>query len=298
MAQGGSARLRVFISYRHEDVPDATDRLTSALKAYFGAESVFADVADIDIGTDIADSIETVVAGCDVVLAVMGRRWSVDDHGRRRLDNPDDWVRRELEAALASRHTRVVPVLMYGAQLPSPDDLPERLRPLLRLRAFEIPRQLFDAAVGELITSLDKVAGERGGRGELAASPIRELARTALEWVRFDSPELDVLASVIQPGETLINLAQGNRGWRHVRSRGIFALTDRRLLFVSGSGRSEGSRAEWSLDSLTEPARRTGTGATVKTGIGGERIILGSLSPRERAQEFANQINSLRGGRH
>src|SRR5262249_42420918 len=65
------------------------------------------------------------VAPCDVFLAVIGPNWldAKDDSGRRRFDNPDDFVTIEIAAALA-RNIRVIPVLVDGARTPKADRLP------------------------------------------------------------------------------------------------------------------------------------------------------------------------------
>src|SRR5438270_8887361 len=81
--------LRLFVSYRRDDVPDATDRLTKSLKDHFGRENVFVDVDSIEIGADFAEVIGDWIARCDVLLAVMGRGWleARSTSGGRRLDD-------------------------------------------------------------------------------------------------------------------------------------------------------------------------------------------------------------------
>ncbi len=109
------------------------------LVARFGAESVFKDVDDIEPGDDFVEKITGAVAACDVLLALIGTQWLTltDERGRRRLDNPEDFVRLEVRAAL-SRGVRVVPILVDGAKMPAADQLPEELMPLTRRQAVEI----------------------------------------------------------------------------------------------------------------------------------------------------------------
>jgi hypothetical protein len=70
------------------------------------------------------------VGRCDVLLAVIGRRWLVAEGGRRRLDDIGDFVRIEVEAAL-QRGIPVVPVLVQAAPFPRPEDLPETIQSLV-----------------------------------------------------------------------------------------------------------------------------------------------------------------------
>jgi TIR domain len=125
---------KVFINYRRDDDPGNAGRLYDRLEAEFGASQLFMDVeGNIKGGDDFVDVLRTQVAGCDVLLAIIGRRWLLvaDEAGRRRLDNPEDWVRVEIVGALETGK-RVIPVLVGGATIPSADDLPDPIKPLTR----------------------------------------------------------------------------------------------------------------------------------------------------------------------
>src|SRR3954464_12072009 len=104
---------RIFISYRREETAYPAGWLFDRLTEHFGDGSVFKDVDSIEFGDDFATAIATAVASCDVLLALIGARWATisDEHGHRRLDQPDDFVRREIEAAL-TRNVRVIPILI------------------------------------------------------------------------------------------------------------------------------------------------------------------------------------------
>jgi glycerophosphoryl diester phosphodiesterase len=130
---------RIFISYRRQETSWPARQLYEVLVSRFGAESVFKDVDDIEPGDDFVERITEAVASCDVLLALIGNQWvtMTDDQGRRRLDNPEDFVRLELNAAL-SRGVRVVPILVDGAPMPRPDQLPPDLVALTRRQAVEI----------------------------------------------------------------------------------------------------------------------------------------------------------------
>src|SRR3954451_16248064 len=96
-ADAGSAPSgRIFISYRREETAYAAGWLFDRLTEHFGKGSVFKDVDSIKFGDDFASAIANAVASCDVLLTLIGRRWVTitDQHGHRRLDLPDDFVRR------------------------------------------------------------------------------------------------------------------------------------------------------------------------------------------------------------
>jgi TIR domain len=147
-AEGDAAApFRIFINYRREDAPVTADWLYEALRkgvegeAGFAEEQIFKDIDTIEPGLDFRDVIREAVESSDVFLAVIGPKWLtvVDDAGRRRLENPADYVRLEIEAALerAKDHkdVRVMPTLVEGATMPDGADLPEALSALVHRHA-------------------------------------------------------------------------------------------------------------------------------------------------------------------
>jgi hypothetical protein len=130
----------VFISYRRDDCAGHAGRLYDRLAEHFGEERVFMDIDAIDPGVDFGERIEEAVASCDLFIALIGDDWLdiKDPSGRRRLDDPDDFVRLELAAGLARSGLRVIPVLVEGASMPASGDLPDDLKPLARRNAFEL----------------------------------------------------------------------------------------------------------------------------------------------------------------
>lgn len=123
---------RIFISYRREDSIAVTGRLYDRLTEAFGDSYIFKDVDKIPVGANFKTILENEVAACDVLLAVIGDRWSevADTGGRRRLDNPDDFVRIEIEAALQRQDILVIPVLVNNASMPGIESLPDSLHEL------------------------------------------------------------------------------------------------------------------------------------------------------------------------
>src|SRR4051794_23635104 len=146
--------MRVFLSYRRDDASGHAGRLHDDLVARLGSASVFQDVVSIGPGERYRRLITEAIDGSDVVIAVIGRQWSATDpQGRSRLDDADDVVRAELEAAL-SADRRVVPVLVDRATLPSAASLPESLRPLRELNAIELRDEAWSADLDRLYAAI------------------------------------------------------------------------------------------------------------------------------------------------
>jgi hypothetical protein len=116
----------IFISYRRQDTRHLAGRLYDRLADRFGEAQVFIDVAAIELGADFGEEIFRSISACSVLLAVIGPDWltAADERGHRRLDNPDDAVRLEIETALA-RGLLVIPILADGAAMPGLYDLPK-----------------------------------------------------------------------------------------------------------------------------------------------------------------------------
>jgi len=156
---------RVFISYRRDDSAADTGRLYDALAARFGRESVFMDIDAIPPGADFAQVIQESVSACQVLIAVIGRKWlgAADAAGRPRLTDAQDFVRLEIQAAL-QQNLRVIPVLVQGATMPPADLLPDSLGNLSGRNALEISygRWHYDAA--RLIATLEE-SGRQSGAG-------------------------------------------------------------------------------------------------------------------------------------
>jgi tetratricopeptide (TPR) repeat protein len=136
---------RIFISYRRQETAWPAGRLYDVLVEHFPAEQVFKDVDNIDPGDDFVERITAAVSSCDVLLALIGQQWLTitDETGQRRLDNPGDYVRLEIETAL-TRKIRVIPILVDDAEMPRANQLPANLAPFARRNAVEINPLSFD----------------------------------------------------------------------------------------------------------------------------------------------------------
>ena len=128
----------IFISYRREDSGPYAGRLRDALSHHFGADQVFRDIDRINPGERFPRVIEQEVGSCHALLAVIGPRWlSIkDEAGQRRLDNPEDYVRLEIAAALGrGDDVLVIPVLLGPTSMPAAADLPKPLAALAECNA-------------------------------------------------------------------------------------------------------------------------------------------------------------------
>ncbi len=147
---------RIFVSYRRSDSAGHTGRLYDSLAAEFGEANVFLDVTAIDAGSDFVERIQSSVAECDVLIAVIGDEWLAGEP--RRIDDPEDFVHLEIAAGL-EQDVIVIPVLVDGAPMPGATDLPERLKPLARRSALELSDSRWSHDVGRLLASIRKLTG-------------------------------------------------------------------------------------------------------------------------------------------
>jgi hypothetical protein len=163
---------RIFISYRREDSAYPAGWLFDRLVERFGTDSVFKDVDSIRPGDNFVSKITAAVGSCSTLLAVIGDNWLTvaDKDGQRRLDNPGDFVRLEIGAALA-RSILVIPVLVNGAPMPRPGQLPDSLKELAYRQAAELSPNRFNSDVSRLLRSLESPR-EQSPRGQPVNQPI------------------------------------------------------------------------------------------------------------------------------
>jgi TIR domain len=147
----------VFLCYRREDSGGFAGRIQDQLVRDLGADVLFMDVDNIPFGLNFVKVLRDEVAKCDVLLAVIGQNWldSRDERGGRRLDNPNDFVRIEIETAL-KRDIPVVPILLDGVRVPKADDLPEELGELSLRNGIDVRLASFHSDVSRLIQGLKK----------------------------------------------------------------------------------------------------------------------------------------------
>ena len=149
----------IFVSYRREDSEGEAGRLFDDLVLRFGENSVFLDVAAIEVGRDFRKAIDDSVSTCGVLLAIIGKGWldAKSDAGDRRLDDPSDFVRLETASAL-KRDIPVIPVLVHGAKMPRADQLPEDLKELAYRNGVELTHARWRSDLELLLKALSPYA--------------------------------------------------------------------------------------------------------------------------------------------
>ena len=209
----------LFISYRRDDTQGFAGRLAHDLSRVFGPDRVFSDI-EIPYGSDFGDVLHRAIAASDALLVVIGRRWAANaiDGSPGRLFDAGDWVRTEIEAALAQGKV-LVPVLVGGASMPPAAALPDSIRPLTRIQAASFDDRHWDADLAALIARLrvmlpalgkaaDQTPGPApaGGANDSLAQVLREIAELVLDDARMrrmpsppESRRSGIVRALLQP---------------------------------------------------------------------------------------------------
>lgn len=187
----------IFISYRRDDSGESAGRIYDWLLHKFPYGAVFKDVDSIPLGVDFREHLQSALNRCRVVLVLIGPKWSgiCDPAGNRRLDNPADFVRVEVETALSRERLRVIPVLVGGASLPSTQELPDSLQKLPFLNAADVRRDPdFANDMARLIKNIQQ-ALQPGPQEEVEARADPSAASQAEPPVTEYAPLVGVSAS-------------------------------------------------------------------------------------------------------
>ncbi len=174
---------RIFLSYRREDSAGQSGRLNDRLSLEFGRDSIFMDVDGIPLGTDFVKQLTREVASCDVLLAVIGSRWLDlrDENETRRIDDPNDFVRVEIGAAL-QRDIPVIPILLDGTRIPKADRLPSDMQGLAVRNGLDLRHASFHADLDRLVRELRRrVRGARRKRPRAGASVWSRRSRALMQ---------------------------------------------------------------------------------------------------------------------
>ena len=165
--------LRIFINYRHEDMPFAASALYRELKGRFGAENIFFDAGALRPGMEFLEEITSRLSGtAGAFLALIGPEWlpTTEAH-RRRGDN--DYVAQEIDLGMRNGWT-VIPVLLNDAPLPEGRDLPLAIKALPRHHVARVRQTSLDADVEDLIARLDEI-GSHPPTDEPVSEPESEV---------------------------------------------------------------------------------------------------------------------------
>jgi hypothetical protein len=188
-AVSSESSFKIFVSYRRDESAGQAGRLYDTLCTRFGDDQVFFDIESIPLGADFPQEIAKLVASCDALVAVVGPEWlaSAGEDGSRRIDDPADFVRLEIEAAL-QRRIPVVPVLVRRARIPKPRELPEALRALATRNGIELREEAWKADVARLVTGLATIAEAKQPEARPEA-PNEAVAESAPRPERSESSE-------------------------------------------------------------------------------------------------------------
>lgn len=153
---------RIFISYRRSDCQAQANGLHDGLIHRLPQARVFMDIDSIPAGVDFEQHIRAEIDACDVVLVLIGDNWLDARPGTktRRIDEPNDFVRLEIESALASDRVRTIPVLVEGAQMPDAQNLPESIRRLSRINAFELDDRRWSSDLHRITRLLEELRND------------------------------------------------------------------------------------------------------------------------------------------
>jgi formylglycine-generating enzyme required for sulfatase activity len=169
----------IFFCYRRVDTGELVDRIYSDLARKFARGTIFRDVDSIPLGVAFPDYIAKRLRVCRVVLVFIGRDWldMRNEKGQRRLDDPADHVRIEIETGLAATNTRVIPVLLRQAEMPDSDKLPDSMRALSGLNAASIRGAGDDYKndLKSLLKSLRLITNEVVGAGVSGTAELPEM---------------------------------------------------------------------------------------------------------------------------
>jgi formylglycine-generating enzyme required for sulfatase activity len=167
---------KIFLSYRRQDSAGVAGRIYDRLRAHFGDDAIFMDIDAIPFGLDFREHIARAVGQCGVLLAVIGPQWAGQAGAPRRIDDPRDFVRIEIESAL-ERNLPVIPILIDRARMPGEADLPPSLAPLAYRNAIEVDQgRDFHPHVDRLIRGIERLLQQAD---LAAAAPPRQPEKPA-----------------------------------------------------------------------------------------------------------------------
>jgi hypothetical protein len=148
----------VFINYRGEDSQTAAALIDRELTAKFGKDNVFLGSRSIPVGVDFVEELLGRLQVCSVVLVVIGPHWLTlaDAAGRRRIDDQQDWIRREIVTAFGLK-LRVIPVLLDGGVLPAAVELPADIAGLSRRQYVPLRRRYTRVDLGNLVEQIVEI---------------------------------------------------------------------------------------------------------------------------------------------
>jgi TIR domain len=170
---------KIVVSYRRSDSAMA-GRIFDRLVQHFGKTNLFIDIDNVPFGVDFRKHIDDALKTSDLLVAIIGHNWlGSKDGGAARIMNAADPVRVELETALR-RDLLILPVLLDGASMPDPAELPETIRDLSYRNALEVESgRDFNVHIDRLIRAIEHALGIKAKVPEETASPYRHAEKVS-----------------------------------------------------------------------------------------------------------------------
>ena len=177
---------KVFVCHRREDTADVAGRIFDRLVMTYGGQQILKDLDSIPLGVDFREYIGRMVGECDVFLAVIGPRWLGAEGDASRLDSPRDFVRIEIESALA-REIPIVPLFVGGASMPSEEDIPESIRPFVYRNGVPVrPDPDFHRDIDRVLVGIDGFGRPAPPAATAAPSRPEPIPRADPDWHHDD----------------------------------------------------------------------------------------------------------------
>jgi hypothetical protein len=248
----------VFISYRRDDASSESGRLADTIRLHFGEDSVFMDTSDTRLGEEWPEAIRGALESATVVIAVIGPEWLVarGEYGRRRIDDPDDWVRREIQFGL--EHGRMVmPLLVRHARMMPSSALPPEIGSLSARQALTISAESWTHDVQRVLRELEFHLGRRAAATSAQTTGEEKAPAFTADDFRavtlgFDSADL-----------TVRNTTAGE-----IKEIGAFLELDEVLAFCHSRKRSERVGAAIALGVHIRSSKQARTDRRVLSALG------------------------------
>lgn len=204
----------VFISYRRTDTGPYSRLLKAALSQRLPQAQVFMDLDSIDPGLDFEEVIRGALTSCLVMVTLIGPKWATtaDEEGRRRIDDPGDYVRFEIRTAL-ERGVRVIPVLADGATPLRRQQLPADLRDLARLNTLEMSYDRYEYDETRLANAIAKVLAAQEPSPGNARPAVKATCHHPPRCRGGHRPARLPAPADLPPGVAVHNRCTGARAW-------------------------------------------------------------------------------------
>lgn len=232
----------IFISYRRSQTAHVAGRLADRLRQHFGRDNVFVDIDSIPPGSEFLSLLEDSVASSAAVVVLIGPNWATlpGPDGRPRILEPTDVIATEIATAL-ERGVPMIPVTVDGARMPTPSELPPRVRGIARRHAIPIDAESFNHQADRLVQHLEGTSGAPADR-DLRIPDRAEFRR---RWRKLGRHERRAIDKAVNKGRTVDSDKAALavvRARQHRRSvTWIFGILAALFLWFLATGSAEGT---------------------------------------------------------